>query len=222
MPNNILRVLENIITLGNADFFRGIGNETNDGVLRVAAGDPALSITKSVSECEIPATFGVDGKQMNGRDFDKYQVTGNSMLPKGILDGDYLLVKKNVTHDYGEGDFLIINVDRDYYKKYNPKNVIYDYKLRRALMRVTCEMSADQIAAKLKNMHFEMNIESNQKYMADKYKKARLAYPSDELMLSTTYHDGQICYSFHPIRLILGKAAILAHFDGVKLIYKLL
>ena len=210
----MLSILENIITLGNVDFFRSIGQEDNDGLPRVAAGDPALSVVTNVSEYEIPETLNLMGRQIESSKYNKYLVTGNSMLPKGVVDGDWLLVdKSNDFNDYKEGDFLVIKVDKDYYKKYNPKHVKYDYKLRRALMRVTCGMTAEQIVREVKNIHFELNIESNQKYMSDKYEKARKAYPNDELMLSTTYHDGRICYSFHPIELIIGKASILVHID---------
>lgn len=220
MAISMLNILENIITLGNVEFFRSIGQEDNDGLPRVAAGDPALSVVTSVSEYEIPDSFNISGKQIDSNKYNKYLVTGNSMLPKGIVDGDWLLVDKDKAVDYREGDFLIIKVDRDYYKKYNPKHVKYDYKLRRALKRVACGMTAEQIVEDVKNIHFELNIESNKKYMSDKYEKARKAYPDDELMLSTTYHDGHICYSFHPIRFIIGRASILVHVNDETPVYR--
>lgn len=217
----ILPLLESVITLGKVSFFRRLGYESG-GMPRVAAGDPSLTVTPKTTKYEIPRFFHVDGQEMKGEDFNGYLVTGNSMLPKGIADGDYLLVKKNIACDYAEGDFLIIQVDKNYYKKYNPKTVIFDYKLRRALLCVTKEMSDVQIIDRLKNTHFEINIESNQKYMARKHKEARSAYPDDDLMLSTTYHDGRLCYSFHPKRLIFARAAVLVHMKAAAPEYKLL
>lgn len=216
-----LSILEQVMTLGHVRLFRNIGKE-DDCITRVAAGDPALPISARNHHYDIPETFNVEGKTLRGADYDKYLVMGNSMLPKGIHNGNYLLVKKNEENTYQMGDFLIIRVDNDYYKKYNPQTVIYDYKLRMALMRISANMSAAQIIEELKYTHFEINIESNQKYMSGKYKKARQAYPNEELVLSTTYHDGRLCYSFHPMQLILGKASIMVDLRKESPIYKFL
>lgn len=203
-----LSTLEKVMTLGNPEFFRNIGRDDCHDV-RVAAGDPALSISSKNSHFEIPDTFEVEGKKLYGADYDKYLVTGNSMYPKGICDGDYLLVNKNEKVPYQMGDFLIIRVDTDYYNKYNPKTVIYDFKLRRALMWISANMTVDEIVNRLKENHFEIYVESNQTHISDKYRKARLAYPDEELMLSTTYHDGRLRYSFHPVSLIVGRGSVL-------------
>ncbi len=200
------RIVEQVLTFGMADTFANIG-KVDDGIIRVAAGDPALPIQNSTPEYEVPDSFEVDGKSYKKADFDSYLVTGNSMSPRGIKNGDFLLVKRNEEAVYNPGDYLIIKVDLDYYKNFNPKTVTYDYKLRKALLKVDSQMTVGDIVRTLKTTHFELNIEEYQKKMEGKFNKARLAYPDEELMLSITYHDGHLCYSFHPVRLIKGKAA---------------
>ena len=83
-------------------------------------------------------------------------------------------------------------------------------------------MNDKEIIDRLKDSHYEINLEENQKYMKKKYEEARKAYPDDDLMFSITYHDGKLCYSFHPTRLIEGRASVLVRIKDGKESYKLL
>lgn len=183
-------------------------NET--AMLRVAAGDPALPIYLSEKDLKIPDTIIVNGSEINVSDYKLYVVSGNSMSPKKIKDGYYLLVKEN-PEGYKGGDFIIVSVDKEYYKIYNPKTALYDFKLRYAIMEVSPSMTTADIIASIKDKHFEIILEENQRKLENKYGKARKAYPNEQLMLSITYHDGVLCYSFHPVRLIVGKAFFKLH-----------
>ena len=82
-------------------------------------------------------------------------------------------------------------------------------------MEVSPSMASTDIIASIKDEHFEIVLEENRRKLENKYEKARKAYPDEQLMLSTTYHDGVLCYSFHPVRLIVGKAFYkLYHVNG--------
>lgn len=219
--NTFMNLLTQVITFGHPNTFRDM-DAKKDSVRKVAAGDPALPIRNSMNSYQISETFLVNGKEMKGNDFTEYLVTGNSMYPQGIHNGDYLLVKKSEKDKFKENDFLIIKVDKAYCKKYRQKNTLYDYKLRKALLRVTPKMNDKEIIDRLKDSHYEINLEENQKYMKKKYEEARKAYPDDDLMFSITYHDGKLCYSFHPTRLIEGRASVLVRIKDGKESYKLL
>lgn len=219
--SKLMNVIEQIITFGQPDFFRNL-DAPKDTIRRVAAGDPSLPIKNGVATYKIPATFVVNGKEEKGSEYEEYLVSGNSMCPEGICNGDYLLMKRNEKGIFHEGDFLIIQVDENYNKKYNRKEPRYKFKLRKALLRVLPDMTDEDIIEKLKDSHFEINLKEKQLYMKRKYAKAREAYPESELVFSITYHDGELCYSFHPTDLIIGRAAILVKVREEKTDYKLL
>lgn len=204
MNSSFKYILEQILTLGQSDFFRTVGRRETD-ILRVAAGDPSLPISQPEKDVKIPDTIVVDEHEINVKDYTLYEVSGNSMSPKDIKDGNSLLVKESI-EGYKGGDFIIVSVDKEYYKKYNPKTALYDFKLRYAIMEVSPTMTTANIISSIRDRHFEIVLEKNQRKLENKYGKARKAYPNDQLMLSTTYHDGVLCYSFHPIKLIVGKA----------------
>lgn len=204
MKRSFKYIIEKILTLGQGDFFRTVGRREAD-VLRVAAGDPALPISLSEKDVKIPDTIVVDEQEINVKDYTLYEVSGNSMSPKDIKDGNFLLVKES-TEGYKGGDFIIVSVDKEYYKKYNPKTALYDFKLRHAIMEVSPSMTPSDIIESIKDDHFEIFLKENQCKLENKHRKAHEAYPKEQLMLSTTYHDGVLCYSFHPLRLVVGKA----------------
>ena len=179
-----------------------------------------MPIKNGTGGYRIPETFLIDGEEAKGNDYTDYLVTGNSMYPEGISNGDYLLIKKSEQGKFDEGDFLIIKVDREYTKKYRKKVPLYDYKLRKALLRVTPSMEEKDIIEKLKDTHFEINLKENQNDMRKKLKENRGAYPEKDLMFSITYHDGKLCYSFHPVDLIVGRAAVQVRLQNGEECYK--
>ena len=139
MNRSFKYILEQILTLGQSDFFRTVGRRETD-ILRVAAGDPSLPISQPEKDVKIPETIVVDEHEINVKDYTLYEVSGNSMSPKDIKDGNSLLVKESI-EGYKGGDFIIVSVDKEYYKKYNPKTALYDFKLRYAIMEVSPTMT---------------------------------------------------------------------------------
>ena len=121
-----------------------------------------------------------------------------------ICNGDYLLsVPYHANDDIAKGTYLVIEVDKDYYRKFKHEEAIFKMKLRRSLLKVGPDKSLDQIISELKDKdHEEIFLPRNQEILAEKFSLAKKAYPDDELMLSTTYKNGSLRYSFHPVRLI--------------------
>jgi predicted nucleic acid-binding Zn ribbon protein len=156
----------------------------------VAAGDPTNNIDDD------GRLIRLDKQLPDG--YMQFVVCGTSMAPKGIDDGDNLVCKPVNSHDFliKKGMFLIIKVDPNYYKEEVP---IYDYKLRCAIMDVECGEKAGDIIMKMKDMDDcpEIWLPECQENLRKKMAKARSVYPLDKLVLSCTYKQGDLQYSFH-------------------------
>lgn len=202
------RFLEQIVTLGQGEKLLRLTAPQGE-MNCVAAGDPSMPRINSVRDKVLPEIVTIGGERIDTTHYEPFQVCGNSMLPQEIADGNMLLVNVSPDLTYSKGDFLIIRVDPDYYKKYNPKSTFYKYKLRKALLRIEPNVDEEELVRRLKENDFAVYLEKMRQYAIRKYKMARFAYPDKELMLSTTYHDGELKYSFHPVDLIYGRADFL-------------
>ena len=207
------RLLEQIVTLGQGE--RLLQLTTHQSSTKcVAAGDPALPCTDIERASEKPELLEINGRQVSLAPFEQFTVCGNSMLPQHIANGSTIMVRKLSSDEYKKGDFLVIQVDKEYYKKFKPKTIVYQYKLRKAMFRVEVGVDNDELIRRMKEYDYSAYLEDMQSYAIRKYQKARKAYPDKELMLSTTYHDGELKYSFHPVELIYGRAEILVDDNG--------
>lgn len=157
----------------------------------VTAGDPANDLIDDGRLIHLNQKLP-DGKM-------QFVVCGISMTPRGIEDGDNLIGRPiGDRQGIKEGQMLIIKVDPKYYPTEKP---VYDYKLRCAIMAVDTGMDADAIIEQLKGKDSQPEIwlQENQDNLRAKLEKARSIYPTDKLMLSCTYREGKLCYSFHKI-----------------------
>lgn len=202
------RIFEQFVTLGQGEKLLRLTTSKGD-MKCVAAGDPSMPAYSSTREKKLPESIIIDGIRIDTTQYEPFKVCGNSMLPQDIADGNTLLVSVLPDTEYRTGDFLVIRVDPEYYRNYNPKAIFYNYKLRKALFRIKSGVDENELIGRLKEFDYSAYLENMQEYAIRKYKKARLAYPDKELMLSTTYHDGELKYSFHPIDLIYGRADVL-------------
>lgn len=156
----------------------------------VAAGDPANNLDDD------GRLIRLDKQLPEG--YMQFIVCGISMTPKGIDDGDNLICRPIADSDFPmkKRMFLIIKVDPDYYKEECP---VYDYKLRYAIMDVEEGEEADSIIGKLKDIddHPEIWLPECQENLRAKLAKTRSVYPDARLVLSCTYKNGDLQYSFH-------------------------
>lgn len=161
----------------------------------VVAGDPASGTVSCLSTINIGTKIGEDKRQ--------FVVCGNSMSPRNIDDGDNLIASRiNAESDIiKEGDFLVVKVDPSYYEGETP---LFDFKLRCAIMIVEDGWSDDDIIKKLKDMDSQPEIWLGmyQRNLREKFHKARRHYPTGKLMLSCTYKNGILRYSFHKLDFI--------------------
>ena len=186
-------LLRQILDFGMADILNKDSHWKADDFC-VAAGDP-VSESKN---CGGHIKLVEHDEASNGDRL--FVICGNSMSPKGIDDGDNLFGRKfNLGVDtIYEGDFLILKVDPDYY---NGKTPNYDHKLRCAIMTVPKDWAEKRIIDEMKKMDSQPEIwlSSYQKCLHEKLEKARNHYKNKDLILSCTYKNGNLRYSFHDL-----------------------
>ena len=201
MKNWIRQILE----FGMADLF----NDKPTGMASedvVCAGDPANSPESGNGLLKL-------NPEIVGNKIQK-RVDGYSQSPRGIDDGDNILMSPiDATKDpVREGDFLIVKVDPDYYEDEKPR---FKYKMRCAIMIIEEDWTEDDIINRLKTMDSQPEIWLGyfQKNLRRKFQKARGHYPTGRLMLSTTYKNGVLQYSFHKPEFIIYRADVLIKED---------
>ena len=89
------------------------------------------------------------------------------------------------------------------------KQVRFDHKLRRTVTLVGNQESFEQLIARLESEDLEDSIllDDNKEALKEKFEESHKYYEDfDSMMLSVTYREGQIRYSFHPSSLIEYKA----------------
>lgn len=174
----------------------------------VAAGNPLHSADEESPVLEL------DESDVEG--LSQFVVSGCSMSPLGIDDRDNLLAQKVTNQEYrvADGDFLVIKVDPDYYENVKPNFV---YKLRCAIMPVQAGMQDSEIIEVLKSMDSQAEIWSKdcQQCLKDKLRKARAHYPTDDLVLSKTFKNGTLRYSFHKLDAVEFIAVKLVKADSI-------
>lgn len=169
----------------------------------VAAGDPASSMPYYDHLIEIKESVKGGRRQ--------FAVCGNSMSPLGIDDGDNILADSFAQEggdSIREGDFLIVKVDPTYYEGEHPN---FEYKMRCAIMEVEETWTEEMIVNRLKRMNSQSEIwlKSSQKCLHEKFEKAKKHYGTGKLVLSSTYKNGSLRYSFHRINFVEFKATAI-------------
>lgn len=198
-----------------------IDNHNSDGTVRVAAGDPSLSVTTLKGLEAIPDWVLCENSRINISSYKQsenvpiFTVDGSSMSPEDISNGDKLLCRKAEANEViDKGKFVVIAVDPEYYKFKN-KELKFDYKLRRTLYRVPFGISIENLIGSLKEVTNSIFLEENQKNLMNKYNEAIKFYGTKkELMLSVTYRKGELRYSFHPVELITYVAEYVLKHNG--------
>ncbi len=187
----------------------------------VAAGDPAYGSQTSDGQGPLPPFVKIGDEQVETARYMNLVVDGSSMSPERISNGDVLLCTKiGATErerlEYGK--HVIVRTDADYYRKKN-KPVKFDYKLRRTICVVEAQETYENLLERLirDNLEDSVVLECNQKALKEKFSESRKYYDySESMMLSATYRDGEIRYSFHPASLIEFRADyVVSPFKGM-------
>ena len=193
-----------------------INGEIN-GIKRVAAGDPTIVRAPIKGQDELPKTIKTgSGNFIDVSKYTVFEVIGSSMSPEDISNGDKLLCELVTAEEattIQKGVFAIIEVDPAYYEAKH-KSLKYGYKLRHTLYNIPVGTSIEDLKESLKGVTTSIALPKNKKLLESKYKEALDFYKKCHLMLSLTYKEGVLRYSFHPVNLIKYKAVYLLKYNG--------
>lgn len=193
--------LKQILNFGMADILN-VDDGQRAPHYMVIAGDPVHRVDFSNKLLEL-----TDEEKGNR---EQFVIDGNSMSPLGLESGDNLLVSLIEPSQITEGDFLLLEVDPDYYSGEKPN---YDLKLRQAIMLVKSSWDEDEIIERMKSKDSQEEIwlTSYQKRLREKYQKVRAHYKNCDLILSATYRHGRLDYSFHNVDYICYRVEVVIH-----------
>lgn len=210
--NKTGKLFEQILTFGLAGKLKGSGVS---GYMSVAAGDPSKVVLDRDASLLLPESFMVDNQHYRLDTYTVFKVTGSSMYPQGISDGDFILTLDLGANDQIHfNDYIVISVDRETYKKFEDSSC--DFKLRKALITIDPDDNIDDKIEELKVDEYQHNrilLPKYQQRFKEKYNKTRALYHNDPLVASITYRDGELFYSFHPRKFVMYKAVFRARIE---------
>lgn len=204
----IVKILQNMFLMGlTEESNQPLIDADKENFIRVAAGDPAQdAYSKGLEQYLPPILKLVDNKEVKSIDYKAFIIDGFSMSPENIDNKDILLCKEvswDEQQDFIPEKFVIIEVDKEYYK-FKKKELRFRYKLRKTLFFVPSGWSDKELIDELKKTNDDILLSVNQKKLKEKLRETReyKEYQNSNLVLSTTYRDGRLRYSFHPIEYI--------------------
>lgn len=187
----------------------------------VAAGNPGKTFSEYPVSLQIPDIFIMGKQECRRQDYTLYTVSGNSMLPEGIRNGFELLTLPVAEIDVRLGDFIVIEVDSNYFQvRHSGRKSHFVQKLRRAICVVDDDMTAERLFSRLKGTFAEPLDDKEMADLCESLDEARRFYHNTRLFLSVTYHDGDIHYSFHPSGSIRYRVEGTAYKEGNTIKYK--
>lgn len=179
------------------------------------------SLTATINNLD-EKIFVYNGEKQNISDYDIFVVDGESMAQNGIHTGNGILVKKL----YGEqklqlsdSPLVVFEIDPDRKRYRNPNAelpVEPEYKLRKFVAYFKC---GDDVDADLQRM-LEVNpsLADKRDDIVERYKNAINYYQGiDTLIISSTWRDGAIGYSFHPVKYLFGRVEYIIPKNAIKL-----
>ena len=125
------------------------------------------------------------------------------MSPEDICSGDYLLCQAADINKLQSqfGQFVIIEVDPEYYKWKN-KPLKFNYKLRKTAGIAPKSASISKVIDDLSAYDDNILLPANRECLQEKLVEARTFYKDEDLMISITYKNGELRYSLHPLELV--------------------
>lgn len=212
-----------IITFGMFDKITGAKCYPNNIDKYVAAGNPGVVAQAYPPPVEIPETFTMGGEICHKEDYLCRTVSGNSMLVDGIHSGWELLLRQTKVEGIEQGDFIVIDVDKEYYKhRHNKKEPLFQLKLRRAIGTLNAETTVDALCRDLAGTFAEPLDKNDYEDLKSSLLDAHTFYVNNTpLFLSVTYHNSDIHYSFHPTNSIKYMVVGVAYNSDKGVEYKL-
>ena len=82
----------------------------------VAAGNPGKYMDVLDFDYTLPSNIEFDGEDYSATETQPFIVYGSSMSPEDVFSGDKIVVSPCKVDEIKKGDYIVIEVDKDYYK----------------------------------------------------------------------------------------------------------
>lgn len=176
-----------------------------DAIYRVVkAGDVSKSSELFVRIKKLTdKNYTYNGQPVDASDYTIFIVDGNSMSARNIKSGDAIFVKELMGSDrvaLSPGNIIVLMIESI---KHTDQGDL-EYKLRDFINYIKLNINDQDLAQWIR----DNNIEEEQKF----YNKLNCAKErhSDNIgasnfLCSRTWHNGELDYSFHPMRVLYGK-----------------
>ena len=178
---------------------------SSDAIYRVVkAGDVSKSSELFVKIKKLTdKNYTYDGQPIDASDYKIFIVDGDSMSARNIKSGDAIFVKELMGSNRAElkfGDVIVLMIEP---RKPTEQGDL-EYKLRDFINYIKLNINNQDCAQWIKDNH----IEEEQKF----YNKLNCAkerhkenISDSNFLCSRTWHNGELVYSFHPMRVLYGK-----------------
>lgn len=177
----------------------------------VLAGDisKVTNLTATINNLD-NKSFVYNGEKIDMSKYDIFVVDGESMAKENIHTGNGLLVRRL----YGEEKLnlsgtplLVFEIDQDRKHARNPQEDIQpisEYKLRKLIGYIS---SNNDLTKMLDRLSSQCDLDDRTKdKVIDKFDKAAKFYDNSyPLIMSFTYPDDQLNFSFHHPKFLIGK-----------------
>lgn len=207
---NVIERFDRILSFG---FYDRLNRPVLKQVLpnTVAAGNPEKYSYVSAIDSAFPLEFVFKNVAYHTKDYSSFVVSGDSMSPDGIFNGDSLLVKPSIMGtDVSISDYIVIKVDHDFYKtRHQDYEELYQFKLREGLFPILREMTEEEVCSQIAVRYEEFALPEYKGRVIENLREARAFYGKEPLFASVTFPDGKMHISFHAQSLILGVVVVI-------------
>lgn len=189
----------------------------------VKAGDMTklASLTATINNLD-EKIFVYNGEKQDISDYEIFVVDGESMAQNGIHTGNGILVKKL----YGEqklnlsgSPLIVFEIDSERKKRRDPHAELLldpEYKLRKFVAYIKCEGNPEVELQRL--MEKYPMLSDSKDDIFERYTNAIDYYKGiDQLIISSTWRNGAIGYSFHPVKYLIGEVKYIIPQNAIKL-----
>lgn len=176
-----------------------------DAIYRVVkAGDVSKSSELFVRIKKLTdKNYTYNGQPIDASDYTIFIVDGNSMSARNIKSGDAIFVKELMGSDrvaLSPGNIIVLMIESIKHTDQGD----FEYKLRDFINYIKLNINDQECAQWIR----DNNIEEEQKF----YNKLNCAkerhkdnIDDSNFLCSRTWHNGELDYSFHPMRVLYGK-----------------
>ena len=205
MNEIIVLVIIVVLLVGSQVYIIKMRQKPKKSTYRIVKAGDVSQVTKLYETINSlnDRAFTYNGKPVSINDYMVFIVEGESMSSSNIHTGDVVFVKELMGDSrltITSGKILLLEIQ-------NPKNQQGDaeYKLRKFIDYISMNNITDENISNWINEHqIQYTTRFINKFKKSKEELSTLIDDNDLFLCSMTWHNGDLDYSFHPIKVLVG------------------